>query len=65
MKDIEKIIEEVNGTMTMEGMPITTEDRNRIRLYLRDQKLFNETLEFLINKHSVPKSVKDNERISV
>jgi len=65
MKDIEKIIEEVNGTMSMEGMPITADDRNRIRLCLRDKKLFDETLNNLIHKHSVPKSVTDNERLSI
>lgn len=65
MKDIEKIIEEVNGTMSMEGMPITADDRSRIRLCLRDKKLYNETLKNLIRKHSVPKSVTDNEGLSI
>lgn len=65
MKDIEKIIKEVNGTMSMEGMPITAEDRNRIRLCLRDKKLYDETLKNLINKHSVPESVTDNEGLSI
>ncbi len=65
MKDIEKIIKEVNGTMSMEGMPITAEDRNRIRLCLRDKKLYDETLKNLINKHSVPESVIDNEGLPI
>ncbi|HBP39157.1 MAG TPA: hypothetical protein DD640_10560 [Clostridiales bacterium] len=65
MKDIEKIIEEVNGTMSMEGMPITADDRKRIRLCLRDEKLFNKTLKELIHKHNVPKSVINHEGISI
>ena len=65
MKDIERIIEEVNGTMSMEGMPITKDDRDRIRLYLRDKNLYDKTLKKLIHKHSVPMSVIDNERLSI
>ncbi len=65
MKDIEKIIEEVNATMSMEGMPIKADDRDRIRLCLRDKKLFDETLKNLVNKHSVPKLVKNSEGLSI
>lgn len=61
VKDIEKIIGEVNGTMSMEGIPITKDDRNRIRLCLRDKNLYEETLKELVHKHSVPMSVIDNE----
>ena len=62
MKDIEKIINEVNGTMTMEGMPLTVEDRDRIRTCLRDNKQFEETLRNLILKHTVLNSVKNYEQ---
>ncbi len=30
-KDIEKIIRNVDGTMSLEGMPLTEEDKKRIR----------------------------------
>lgn len=53
MKNIEKIICEVNGTMAMEGMPISEDDKNRIRYCLRDDNLFNETIKGLTKKHTV------------
>lgn len=53
MKDIEKIIREVNGTMAIEGMPITDDDRQRIRECLRDKQKFDDTLHALILKHTV------------
>jgi hypothetical protein len=53
MKDIEQIIREVNGTMSMEGMPITDEDKNRIRDCLRDKNKFDNTIKELILKHTV------------
>ena len=34
MKDVEKIIGEVNGTMAMEGMPLTDQDKDRLREYI-------------------------------
>jgi hypothetical protein len=52
MKDIEKLIGEVNGTMAMEGMPLTDDDKNRIRTCLRDEDLYRKTLKELITKHS-------------
>lgn len=53
MKDIERIIREVDSTMAMEGLPITTEDRNRIRFCLRDDSKFNKAIAELIEKHTV------------
>lgn len=53
LKDIERIIREVDSTMAMEGLPITTEDRNRIRFCLRDDSKFNKTIAELIEKHTV------------
>lgn len=53
MKNIENIINEVNGTMTIEGMPITEADRTRIRTCLRDEKKYKETIKNLVRKHTV------------
>ena len=53
MKDIEKIIREVNGTMAIEGMPITKADEDRIRNCLRDNDKYEKTLRELVKKHTV------------
>ena len=53
MKDIEKIIREVNGTMAIEGMPITKADEDRIRNCLRDNDKYEKTLHELVKKHTV------------
>lgn len=53
MKDIEKIIKEVNGTMSMEGMPLKKEDKERIRLCLTDKVCFEEMKKRIIEKHTV------------
>ncbi len=31
MRDVEQLIREVNGTMAIEGMPLTDEDKKRVR----------------------------------
>ena len=53
VKDIEKIIREVNGTMAIEGMPITKADEDRIRNCLRDNDKYEKTLRELVKKHTV------------
>ncbi len=59
LKNIEAIIKEVNGTMAMEGMPITEEDKSRIRMCLTDDAKFNATVAALISKHTLP-AVREN-----
>ncbi|MDR1692976.1 MAG: hypothetical protein LBR72_06415 [Oscillospiraceae bacterium] len=34
MRDVEQTIRGVNGTMAIEGMPLTDEDKNRLRSIL-------------------------------
>lgn len=53
MKDIGQIIKEVNGTMTMEGMPLTEEDKERLRLCLSDKVSFEEMEKRMIKKHTI------------
>lgn len=53
MKDIEKIIREVDGTMSIEGMSITGDDKDRIRTCLRDKMKYNEAIAELVKKHTV------------
>lgn len=51
MRDLEKLINEVNGSMAMEGMPLTQADKDRIRRCARNDKLVEETIAELIKKH--------------
>lgn len=37
---VEKIIEDVNATMRLEGMPLTTEDKEMIRKCLEGESTF-------------------------
>lgn len=53
MKNIEQIIKEVNGTMTIEGMPLKEEDKERIRVCLSDEVSFEEMKRRIIEKHTV------------
>lgn len=52
MERIERVIEEVNGTMAIEGMPLTPEDKERIRRCADDKKLVEAEIRLLIKKHS-------------
>lgn len=42
MSDIEQKIREVNGTMSMEGMPLTEADKENMRAVLRGDVSFQE-----------------------
>ncbi|MEA4925961.1 MAG: hypothetical protein VB084_11690 [Syntrophomonadaceae bacterium] len=52
MRDLEKLIAEVNGSMSMEGMPLTQSDKDRIRHCAGNDKLVEETIAELIKKHT-------------
>lgn len=52
MRDMEKLIDEVNGSMSMEGMPLTQTDKDRIRRCAGNDKLVEETIAELIKKHT-------------
>ena len=52
MHEIDRIINEVNGYMTIEGMPLTAEDKERIRVSLSDTEKYKKILNELITKHS-------------
>ncbi|AOT71809.1 hypothetical protein [Geosporobacter ferrireducens] len=52
MRDLEKLIDEVNGSMSMEGMPLTQTDKDRIRRCAGNDKLVEETIAELIKKHT-------------
>ncbi len=51
MSESERIIANVNATMSMEGMPLTDEDKERIRLCLSGKKSFEVAVSELINHY--------------
>lgn len=53
MSEIERIVKEVDSSMSMEGMPLTNDDKNRIKVCLESSEDFKKTLSALIKKHTV------------
>ena len=49
--EIDHIIEMVNGTMAMEGLPLTEEDRLRLRTVMRMEETADEIVKRLVAKH--------------
>ncbi|MHB1392637.1 MAG: hypothetical protein ACYCYE_06090 [Clostridia bacterium] len=56
MRDLEKLIDEVNGSMSMEGMPLTKADKDRIRRCAGNDELVEEAIAELIKKHKAVKT---------
>jgi hypothetical protein len=56
MSEIEKIVQEVNGTMAIEGMPLTDDDKERIRFVLSGKISEEEIIKQLVSKHAVTAS---------
>lgn len=54
MSDIESIVREVDSSMAMEGMPLCSEDKNRIRKYLENPSNLEKMVGSLVEKHTVP-----------
>ena len=52
-QEIEKRIGEVNGTMAIEGMPLTQNDKERLRLCLSGKVSYDEMIHHLVRKHTV------------
>ncbi len=52
MKDVEKIIGEINGTMAMEGMPLTIQDKERLRECITGKTSYDEMVRRLVKKHT-------------
>jgi hypothetical protein len=50
-RDFECLIGEVNGTMAIEGMPLTDEDKERLRVVLRGEVTADEMVRQLVAKH--------------
>jgi hypothetical protein len=49
----ENIIENIDFSMKMEDMPLTEEDKSRLRICLNGNKDINEVLQETIKKHTL------------
>ena len=54
MRDIESIVREVDSSMAMEGMPLYSEDKERIRKCLTDLSNLEKMVGSLVEKHTIP-----------
>jgi hypothetical protein len=61
MRDTGQKVREVNATMAMEGMPLTDEDKDRLRDIFEDRTTVEKTVQTLIQKHAQKRTV--HERI--
>lgn len=48
LKEMDKIINNVNGNLAIEGMPLTEQDRDRIRMCLSGKIAFNDMIKRLV-----------------
>jgi len=58
MRDVEQTIREVDGSMAIEGMPLTEEDKNRLRDILNGQISIDSVIRQLTEKYSDKANVK-------
>lgn len=63
MKDLEKLIDEVNGSMAMEGMPLTKTDKDRIRRCAGNDEMVEKTIAELVKKHTVVREYGHEQRL--
>jgi len=53
MRDIEQKINEVNATMAIEGMPLTEDDKTRLRDVFLGKTNAQDVIKQLIEKHAI------------
>ena len=53
MSEIERIINEVDSSMSMEGLPLTSADKERISACLNNPKMLDSMIRELLKKHKV------------
>ena len=51
--NVENIIENIDFSMKMEDMPLTEDDKSRLRICLTGKKDINEVLQETIKKHTL------------
>ena len=54
MSEIDRIVQEVASSMAMEGLALSSEDRDRIRGCLSDPSTVEDVIHALLRKHTVP-----------
>ena len=52
MRDVEQTIREVNGTMAIEGMPLTDTDKDRLRDILHGRMSIDSVIRQLTEKYT-------------
>ena len=57
MRDIEQMIREVNGTMAIEGMPLTDEDKENMRAVLRGDISFADMKKKILTEYELKQAV--------
>ena len=54
MRNVEQTIREINGTMAIENMPLTDDDRKRLREVLNGRVSVETVIKQLTEKHKKP-----------
>ena len=52
-ENVESVIENIDFSMSMEDMPLTEEDKTRLRICLNGNKDIHEVLQETIQKHTL------------
>lgn len=63
LKQIDRIIEQVDGSMRIEGMPLSSMDKERIRRCAHSEGLVEAEIRALLKKHSSPVVTEHGQRI--
>ena len=53
MSEVDRIINEVDSSMAMEGLPLSSADKERISVCLNNPKMLDSMIKELLNKHKV------------
>ena len=53
IENIDYVIENIDFSMNMEDMPLTEEDKSRLKICLNGSRGINETLQEIIKKHTL------------
>ncbi len=53
MSEIERVINEVDSSMSMEGLPLTNADKERISVCFDNSKMLDSIINELLEKHAL------------
>ena len=51
MRDIEQAIREINGTMAIEGMPLTEDDKEGLRSVMRGERSYADLIDSILAEY--------------